>query len=108
LLVERAGVPRRQSQVSSDQYPSGQHPTTERQPKMGLDLFRLAGELRPRRSAKGQTAMIKPDQQDFEAIEKKCGVLAANASDAEAAERYRLAQATKLIREVDEAAQQKK
>jgi hypothetical protein len=41
---------------------------------------------------------IIPDQQDFEQIEKECGRLPEGASDEEAAERYRLAQANKIIR----------
>jgi hypothetical protein len=41
---------------------------------------------------------VKPDQQDHTEIERKYGPLSANASDAEAAERYRLAQAARLIR----------
>ena len=41
---------------------------------------------------------IIPDQQDFEQIEKEYGRLPDGASDEEAAERYRLAQANKIIR----------
>ena len=41
---------------------------------------------------------IKPDPQDYEAVEREEGPLPANASDAEVADRYRLAQAAKLIR----------
>ena len=47
---------------------------------------------------------IKPDPQeisdpqDYDRIRREKGPLPANASDAEAAHRYRLAQATKLIR----------
>jgi hypothetical protein len=42
---------------------------------------------------------VKPDKQDFAAVEKERGPLPSNASEAEHAERYRLAQAAKLIRE---------
>jgi hypothetical protein len=41
---------------------------------------------------------IKPDPQDYEAIERKYGPLPPNASDAQAGERYRLAQCNKLLR----------
>jgi hypothetical protein len=41
---------------------------------------------------------IKPDPQDYEAIEREHGPLPANASDAEVADRYRDAQAAKLTR----------
>jgi hypothetical protein len=41
---------------------------------------------------------IEPDPQDYEAIEREHGPLPANASDAEHAHRYRLAQANKQIR----------
>jgi hypothetical protein len=42
--------------------------------------------------------MIKPDIEDIKAIEQQYGTLSSNASNTEAAERYRLAQANKLIR----------
>ena len=41
---------------------------------------------------------ITPDKQDYETVEKEHGRRPANASDAEAAYRYQLAQAAKLIR----------
>jgi hypothetical protein len=41
---------------------------------------------------------IKPDQQDFDAVEKENGPLPPTASPAALAERYRLAQAAKVIR----------
>jgi hypothetical protein len=41
---------------------------------------------------------VKPDQQDYTAIERTRGPLPKNATAQEAAERYRLAQANKLIR----------
>jgi hypothetical protein len=44
-------------------------------------------------------AMVKPDKQDFDAIEKKYGPLPANASERQHAERYREAQAHQIIRE---------
>jgi hypothetical protein len=43
--------------------------------------------------------MIKPDREDYARIEKEYGPLPANATDGETAERYRLAQAAKIIRE---------
>ena len=43
--------------------------------------------------------MVKPDKQDFDAIEKKYGPLPANASERQHAERYREAQAHQIIRE---------
>jgi hypothetical protein len=42
---------------------------------------------------------VKPDKEDIEKVEKERGPLPVNATDKEAAERYRLAQAAKLIRE---------
>ena len=42
---------------------------------------------------------VKPDKQDLAAVEKEHGPLPSNASEAEHAERCRLAQAAKLIRE---------
>jgi hypothetical protein len=47
---------------------------------------------------------IKPDQQDFDAVEKECGPLPPNASQAALAERYRLAQAAKVIRQLEQVA----
>jgi hypothetical protein len=41
---------------------------------------------------------IKPDPQDYEAIEREYGRLPPNASVAQRADHYRLAQANKLIR----------
>jgi hypothetical protein len=41
---------------------------------------------------------IKPDPQDHEAVERENGRLRQNATDAERADRYRLAQAAKMIR----------
>jgi hypothetical protein len=41
---------------------------------------------------------IKPDPQDYQAIERKYGPLPKGASDKEAAKHYQLAQANKLIR----------
>jgi hypothetical protein len=43
--------------------------------------------------------LIKPDPQDYAEIERSYGQLPRDASDEQAAERYRLAQAHKLIRE---------
>jgi hypothetical protein len=47
---------------------------------------------------KGKIWAIKPDQQDFDAVEKEYGPLPPNASQAALDERYRLAQAAKVIR----------
>ncbi|MGZ3247971.1 MAG: hypothetical protein ACXWI7_11560 [Croceibacterium sp.] len=41
---------------------------------------------------------IKPDQQDYEAVEREHGRLPESASTEERAKQYRLAQANKLIR----------
>jgi hypothetical protein len=45
---------------------------------------------------------IKPDQQDFDAVEKEHGALRPNARKAARAERYRLAQAAKIVRQLEE------
>ena len=42
--------------------------------------------------------IIEPDPQDFEAVEREYGRLPRDASDAEYARHYRLAQAGKLMR----------
>jgi hypothetical protein len=47
---------------------------------------------------------IKPDQQDFDAVEKEYGPLPPTASQAALAERYRLAQAAKVIRQLEQVA----
>jgi hypothetical protein len=47
---------------------------------------------------KGKIWAIKPDQQDIDAVEKEYGPLPPNASQAALDERYRLAQAAKVIR----------
>ena len=47
---------------------------------------------------------IKPDQQDFDAVEKEYGPLPPNPSQAAPAERYRLAQAAKVIRQLEQVA----
>jgi hypothetical protein len=43
---------------------------------------------------------IAPDQEDYEAVEQRYGKLPTNATDEQAAHRYRLAQVNKLMREV--------
>jgi len=48
------------------------------------------------RPTKSKIEAIKPDQQDFDAVEKQYGPLPPNASQAALAERYRLAQAAKV------------
>ena len=55
------------------------------------------------RSTKSKIESIKPDQQDFNAVEKEYGPLPPNASQAALAERYRLAQAAKVIRQLEQA-----
>jgi hypothetical protein len=49
----------------------------------------------PARPALGK---VKPDPQDYEAIEREYGRLPSNASTAECAHRYQLAQCAKLLR----------
>jgi hypothetical protein len=53
------------------------------------------------RPTKSKIEAIKPDQQDFDAVEKEYGPLPPNASRAALAERYRLAQAVKVIRQLE-------
>ena len=52
------------------------------------------------RPTKSKIEAIKPDQQDFDAVEKEYGLLPPNASQAALDERYRLAQAAKVIRQL--------
>jgi hypothetical protein len=54
-------------------------------------------------SYEGLTAMVKPDQQDLDAVEKECGRLPSNATVEQTADHYRLAQAIKLLRETGQA-----
>jgi hypothetical protein len=56
------------------------------------------------RRAKSKIGAIKPDQQDFNAVEKEYGPLPPTASQAAVAERYRLAQAAKVIRQLEQVA----
>jgi hypothetical protein len=56
------------------------------------------------RPTKSKIEAIKPDQQDFDAVEKEYGPLPPNASQAALAERYRLAQAAKVIRQLEQVA----
>ena len=56
------------------------------------------------RPTKSKIEAIEPDQQDFDAVEKECGPLTPNASQAAVAERYRLAQAAKVIRQLEQIA----
>ena len=53
---------------------------------------------------KSKIEAIKPDQQDFDAVEKEHGLLPPNASQAVQDERYRLAQAAKVIRQLEQVA----
>jgi len=55
------------------------------------------------RHTKNKNGAIKPDQQDFDAVEKEYGPLPPTASPA-LAERYRLAQAAKVIRQLEQVA----
>jgi hypothetical protein len=45
---------------------------------------------------------VKPDKQDFDAVESEYGPLPPTASKAARAERYRLAQAAKVIRQLEQ------
>jgi hypothetical protein len=56
------------------------------------------------RHTKSKNEAIKPDQQDFEAVEKEYGPLRPNASKAALAERYRLAQVAKVVRQLEQVA----
>jgi hypothetical protein len=47
---------------------------------------------------------LKPDKQDFDAVEREYGPLPPTASEAARAERYRLAQTAKIIRQLEEVA----
>ena len=53
---------------------------------------------------KSKIGAVKPDQQDFDAVEKEYGPLPATASQGARAERYRLAQAAKVIRQLEQIA----
>jgi hypothetical protein len=52
------------------------------------------------RPTKSKIEAIKPNQQDFDEVEKEYGLLPPNASQAALDERYRLAQAAKVIRQL--------
>jgi hypothetical protein len=56
------------------------------------------------RDIKSKIGAIKPDQQDFDAVEKEYGPLPPTASRAAVAERYGLAQAAKVIRQLEQVA----
>jgi len=56
------------------------------------------------RPTKSKIEAIKPDQQDFDAVEKEYGPLPPSASQAALDERYRLAQAAKVIRQLEQVA----
>jgi hypothetical protein len=53
---------------------------------------------------KSKIESLKPDQQDFNLVEKEYGPLPPNPSQAALAERYRLAQAAKVIRPLEQVA----
>ncbi len=50
------------------------------------------------RSLTPDSTPIQPEQQDFESVENEFGPLPLDATEQEAAHRYRLAQATKILR----------
>jgi len=54
------------------------------------------------RPTKSKIEAVKPDQQDFNAVEREYGPLPPSASEAARAERYRLAQAAKITRQLEE------
>ncbi len=54
------------------------------------------------RHTKSKIGAIKPDQQDFDAVEKEYGPLPPTASQRVLAERYRIAQAAKVIRQLEQ------
>jgi hypothetical protein len=56
------------------------------------------------RHTKSKIEAIKPDEQDFDAVEKEYGPPPPTASQAALAERYRLAQAAKVIRQLEQVA----
>ncbi len=56
------------------------------------------------RDTKSNIQTIKPDQQDFDEVEKEYGPLPPSASHVAVAERYRLAQAAKVIRQLEQVA----
>ncbi len=56
------------------------------------------------RPTKSKIEAIKPGQQDFDTVEREYGPLPPNASQAELVERYRLAQAAKVIRQLEQVA----
>jgi hypothetical protein len=47
---------------------------------------------------------VKPDKQDFDAVEREYGPLPPIASETVHPERYRLAQAAKIVRQLEEVA----
>ena len=55
-------------------------------------------------TSKSKIESIKPDQQDFDSVEKEYGPLPPNPNQAALAERYRLAQAAKVIRQLEQVA----
>ncbi len=50
----------------------------------------------------GLIVAVKPDKQDFAAVDREYGPLPPTASKAARAERYRLAQAAKIIRQLEQ------
>jgi hypothetical protein len=53
-------------------------------------------------SCQADVVAVKPDKQDFDAVEREYGPLPPTAGKAARAERYRLAQAAKVIRQLEQ------
>ena len=71
-------------------------PAASRRPGLSSELDAM--------TSKSKIESIKPDQQDFDSVEKEYGPLPPNPSQAALAERYRLAQAVKVIRQLEQVA----
>ena len=69
-------------------------PAASRRPGLSSELDAM--------TSKSKIESIKPDQQDFDSVEKEYGPLPPNPSQAALAERYRLAQAAKVIRQLEQ------
>ena len=79
-------------------------PYTQLAPLLGLSIDGLHKQMRGERPVSCQTELLLvqleqgPDREDYEAVEREHGRLPNNATEAQRADRYRLAQAHKLIR----------
>src|SRR5262249_1685965 len=88
---------RRRARISATQR------DTECPPLAGSRRLGLSKELDAMtRHTKSKIEAIKPDQQDFDAVEKEYGPLPPTASQVALAERYRRAQAAKVIRQLEQ------